>query len=261
MHERQGRSGTRVLLAFGASALLLSACGGGGGGGSSPSGPAPLPPAPTPATTLAPVANAPQPTPAPSATPVPVATSTPTPAQAATPTPGPATVPTPLPPSPPPTAPPTPVPTATPIPVPTATPVPTPTATPAPTPTGTPSPSALGLSSASQYYDGTASPPVLAFTGTGQSAVVAVGEAGYAGPFTAAVTSDQAASGCALPQIAVSPGSGASFTVTSGANATNPLPCGTATIAFGDPRPGGASAQLTVQLTASTVGFSARRRR
>ncbi len=58
--------------------------------------------------------------------------------------------------------------------------------------------------------------------------------------------------GCTLPQITVSPGQGTSFTVSSGASAPNPPYCGTATITFRDPRPGGASAQLTVQLTAST---------
>jgi hypothetical protein len=133
------------------------------------------------------------------------------------------------------------------------------TPTPLPTPVGTPAPSALALSSASQYYDGTGA-PVLVFTSTGQSAVVAVGEANYAGPFDAVVTGDRAASGCSLPQITVSPGQGTSFTVDSGTGAANPPYCGTATIAFSDPRPGGASTQLTVQLTASTIGFSARRR-
>ncbi|MEA2663923.1 MAG: hypothetical protein QOI11_867, partial [Candidatus Eremiobacteraeota bacterium] len=177
---------------------------------------------------------------------------TPTPTPTRTPLPPPVT------PTPQPTATPTPQPTATPTPVPSATPTPVPT--PAPTPVGTPPPAALVLSSASQYYDATVT-PVLMFTSTGQNAAVAVGEANYAGPFRAVVSSIQAGSGCTLPQITVSPGQGTSFTVSSGASAANPPYCGTATIAFSDPRPGGASAQLTVQLTASTIGFQARRRR
>lgn len=251
-----------------------------GGGPPTPQPTATPVPAPTPTASPAPPPPpGSTPTPDPTATPVPpgatptpdpVATPSPAPSPAATPTPAPpAATPTPAPPAATPTPPPpaatptpTPAPTATPTPRPTATPTPVPTATPSPvpTPTGTPPPSALSLSSASQYYDATVT-PVLMFTGTGQSAAVAVGEANYAGPFRAVVSSVQAGSGCTLPEIAVSPGQGTSFTVTSGASTANPPYCGTATIAFGDPRPGGASAQLTVELTASTIGFSARRRR
>jgi hypothetical protein len=258
--------------------------------GSTPTPPPGAGPTPTPApvgtpTPTPPNPATPSPTPAPGATPTPVPVATPSPAPgpvvtpppapAVTPTPAPRPTPTPAPPSAtptpipaptptraPPVATPTPRPTATPTPVVTPTPTPTPTRvpTPAPTPVGTPAPSALTLSSASPYYDATVM-PVLMFTGTGQSAAVAVGEANYAGPFGAIVTSLQPGSGCTLPEITVSPGQGTSFTVSSGASTGNPPYCGTATIAFRDPRPGGASAQLTVQLTASTIGFQARRRR
>ncbi len=257
------------------------------GAGSTPTPPPGAGPTPTPApagtpTPEPPSPATPSPTPAPGATPTPVPAATPSPAPgpvvtpspapppAVTPTPAPGPTPTPAPPAatptPRPTATPTPRPTATPAPVvtpsptPTAAPTPTPVPTPAPTPVGTPAPSALMLSSASPYYDATVM-PVLMFTGTGQSATVAVAEANYAGPFGAIVTSLQPGSGCTLPEITVSPGQGTSFTVSSGASTGNPPYCGTATIAFRDPRPGGTSAQLTVQLTASTIGFQARRRR
>ncbi len=125
----------------------------------------------------------------------------------------------------------------------------------------TPGPSALGLTSTSPFYGATPA-PMLMFTGTGQTATVAVSESGYAGPFGAVVSSVQAGSGgCTLPEITVSPGTGTSFTVGSGTSTANPPYCGSATITFSDPRPGGRSAQLGVQLTASSIGFQARRRR
>ncbi len=136
-----------------------------------------------------------------------------------------------------------------------------PTPSPSPSPAPTAAPSALLLSSASPYFDSTVT-PMLMFTGTGETATVSVGESGYGGGFGAVLSNVQPGSqGCTAPQIALSPGSGSTFTIGSGAGAANPPYCGTATVTFSDPRPGGASAQLTVQLTYSTIGFSARRRR
>ena len=107
------------------------------------------------------------------------------------------------------------------------------------------------------YYQ-TVPSPLLAFQNVGETATVTVSESGYAGPFSASIGNVATGAGCVTPQITVS-GGGGSFTVNSGPNPGTY--CGTATLTVTDPRPGGKSATLPVQLTSTAVDIHSRRRK
>jgi hypothetical protein len=201
---------------------------------------------PTPTSTPSTIPVTPTPTSTPSIIPV---TPTPTsPSGPGTPTPTPTSTPSTVPVTP------TPKPTATPVP-----PTPTPPATSTPTPFSVP---AMAVSVASPVaYTATPS-PLVDFNDHDQTATVDVSEPGYGGPFTAAIGNVVAGTGCAnAPNFTVSPGTGTSFTVSSGSQPNAGLYCGTGTVRFTDPRAGGKSVTLNLRLTATGVIIKAKRKR
>jgi hypothetical protein len=95
-----------------------------------------------------------------------------------------------------------------------------------------------------------------------QTASVTVSETGYGGPFSAVIGNVAAGSGCAnAPNFTVSPGSGTSFTVSSGPQPNAGLYCGTGTVRFTDPRAGGKNVTLNLRLTATGVIIKSKRKR
>ncbi|GAC1573919.1 MAG: hypothetical protein NVS3B7_05580 [Candidatus Elarobacter sp.] len=228
--------------------------------------------------------NNPAPSPAPPATPGPSATPVAT-GQPGAASPSPAATATPAGPGTPATA--TPISSATPTPFPTATaapplaspgasgtpvatpaatgtPVPTPTPAIAPTPTATavPAPSVSAAVTVTPPVTYTASGATVDFNSFGQTAGVAVSEAGYNGPFRAVLSNVQVGQGClTAPGFTGASGSGTTFTLGSGADSGAGPYCGTATVTFSDPRPSGASVSLTLRLTTTGVVIHSKRRK